>query len=460
MPSRDAAAQDVGASHLSDNITTGSSPGITLLLLLAVLLPAISAFAILYRQWCSLPYQDDYAVILDFADNYHQLPTLKAKLLDVATAQTIEYKIIFEHFIVASEFELIHHINFALLAGLGDLFLFLTGYLLWRVYQEDVRDLNQRLLAFLPISLIFFSMTYWETVNWATADLQNLPVIFFSLLAVYLLFPMRTLASDRTHLVLACIAAAVATCCAPNAFLLGPVGLLILLPRRAYARCVVWCASFVLPLAFYLYHYSHLVRPVGRFPYFTRPLFFLAFFGAAAIPSRWPAAVVGVFILGVFWLAVRSRFDRINPAAFYFTVWIVGTGSMVAWGRGAAIFLIGSRYSIYSILTLIFCYAFLRQYLPNRWPTFNRRRFYAVCLALAAGMFVLANIHAYKKLGARRQMVLTGMELYRADPKVNSPMIDQKLLQGIPEEREYEQKSLTNAIQKHLYTLPAKQELR
>src|ERR1700677_4214774 len=160
MPSQDA-AQDLGASHLSDDTTAGS-PGITLLLFLAVLLPAIFAFAILYLQWSSLPYQDDYAVILDFADNYNQLPTLQAKLLDIATAQTIEYKIIFEHFIVASEFELIHHINFALLAGLGDLFLFLIGYLLWRVYQEDERDLNQRLLAFFPLSLIFFSMTYLD----------------------------------------------------------------------------------------------------------------------------------------------------------------------------------------------------------------------------------------------------------------------------------------------------------
>src|ERR1700677_2356955 len=116
MPSRDA-AQDVGASHLSDDITTGS-PGITLLLFLAVLLPAIAAFAILYRQGSSLPYQDDYAVILDFTDQYNQLPTLPAKLLHIATAQTIEYKIIFEHFIEASEFELTHHINFAFLTGL------------------------------------------------------------------------------------------------------------------------------------------------------------------------------------------------------------------------------------------------------------------------------------------------------------------------------------------------------
>jgi hypothetical protein len=53
-------------------------------------------------------------------------------------------------------------------------------------------------------------------------------------------------------------------------------------------------------------------------------------------------------------------------------------------------------------------------------------------------------------------MVLTGIELYRADPQANSPMIDQNLLKGFPAEQEYEQNVLTNAIQKHVYTLPPK----
>jgi hypothetical protein len=64
------------------------------------------------------------------------------------------------------------------------------------------------------------------------------------------------------------------------------------------------------------------------------------------------------------------------------------------------------------------------------------------------------------KLGARRQMVLSGIELYRANPEINSPMIDQNLLKGFPEERVYEQEALTNAIKKHIYTLPPKQEIR
>jgi hypothetical protein len=233
------------------------------------------------------------------------------------------------------------------------------------------------------------------------------------------------------------------------------VGLLILLARRDYGRSLAWCASFLLPLAAYLYHYTRPVHPMDNAVYIARPLFFLAFLGCGAVPYRWPAAALGLVILGILWLAVRSRFDRVNPVAFYFTVWIVATALLVAWVRGAGGFAIGSRYSIYSILLLIFCYSFLAQYLPDRRVTFDRRRFYAACLVLSVSICFLADVHAYKKLAARRQMILAGIEFYRANPDKNSPMNDPNLENGFEKERVYERDTLTKAIQQHLYTLPA-----
>ena len=293
------------------NVT--AQPTITFLLVLAVLFPAIVALGILYRQSLPAPYQDDYTTILTFAVDYDQLPTLQKKLLHIAAAQANEYKLVFEHSIVASEIELTHDLNFGFLNTLGDLFLLPLGYLLWRTYQEVENDLQRSLLAFLPISFLFFSLTYWENLNWVTTGLQNIPVIFFSLLAIYLLFSRNMVDPSWARLSLACLAAALAAFTSANGFLLGPVGLLILLPRRAYARSLIWCASFVVPFAAYLYHYTRVVHPVMRTSYITRPLFFLAFLGCGAAPFRWPAAMLGVVIVGVFWLAVRSRFDRINP---------------------------------------------------------------------------------------------------------------------------------------------------
>ncbi len=457
MPSQEA-GQGRETRHVFETVTAW--PGMTFLLIFAVLLPPIVAFGILYRQELPVPYQDDYAVVLAFATDYDQSPTLKSKLLHVATDQANEYKLGFEHSILAAELAINHHLNFAFLTGLGNLFLLPIGYLLWLTYQEDQKNLNQRLLAFLPISLLFFSLAYWENLNWATTDLQNIPIVCFSLLAIYLLFPRRRFAPTLAHLLLACLAAALAAFTSANGFMLGPVGLLIFLGHRAYAKALVWCASFVAPLAAYLYHYTPMVHATHPAFYITRPLFFLAFLGCGALPLRWPAALLGIVILAVFWLAVRSRFDRTNPVGFYFTVWVLTTAALVAWVRGAAGFFIGSRYSIYSVLMLIFCYSFLAQYLPARSAIFERKRFYVTSSVLALLLCLAADVYAYSKLAERRRMVLTGIELYRADPVANSPTIDQNLLRVFPEERGYEQRALTNAIQEHIYSLPPKQEIR
>jgi hypothetical protein len=207
MPLQDA-GKESGTRHVFE--TAAARPGITFLLFLAVLLPAMIAFGILNRQALSAPYQDDYAVILGFATTYHQSPSLKNKVLHVATDQDNEYKLGFEHSIVAAELELTHHLNFAFLNALGNAFLMAIGYLLWRIYRKDEQDLAKSLLAFLPISLLFFSLTYWENLNWTTTDLQNIPVIFFSLLAIYFLFPGRRFPPSRMRMLLACLAAALA----------------------------------------------------------------------------------------------------------------------------------------------------------------------------------------------------------------------------------------------------------
>ena len=446
--------QNNGNDHVLQNVP--ARPRINFLLVFLVLLPGIVAYGILYRQALPLPYQDDYGTILSFAADYEQLPSVTTKLLYIAAAQSNEYKLAFEHSIVAAEIEATRHVNFSFLTTLGDLFLLPLAYLLWRTYRADEDDLDRNLLAFLPISFLFFSLTYWENLNWTTTGLVNIPVIFFSLLALYLLLPRKMIEPTPARLLLACLAAVLAAFSSANGFLLGPVGFLILLTRRAYARSLVWCASFLLPLAAYLYHYTRIVHTADITSYGTRPLFFLAFLGCGAIPFRWPAAVLGIVILCILWLALRTRFDRTNPVAVYFMVWIVATGLLVAWVRGAAGFTVGGRYSIYSILVLIFCYSFLSQYLPDRWPKFDRRRFYLASLTLAVCICVLADIHAYRKLDARRQMVLSGIALYRANPQVNSPLIDQNLLKAYPDEAAYERDSLTNAIQKHVYTLPPK----
>jgi hypothetical protein len=177
------------------------------------------------------------------------------------------------------------------------------------------------------------------------------------------------------------------------------------------------------------------------------------------VPFRWVAALLGLVLMTIFVLAVRSRFDRTNPVAFYFAVWIVATGCLVAWVRGGETFLIASRYSMYSSLMLIFCYSFLAQYLPGRWSIFNRTRFYVTSIVLAVCFCCLADVYAYKILQTRRRSILAGIESYRANPQVNSPLNNPEVEQGVPKEKAFEQSMLTEAIQKGVYALPPKQEI-
>ena len=419
------------------------------LLLLAVLLPPLTAFAVLFSQAFAAPYQDDYHAIISFAADYQQQPTFERKLLAIAAAQHNEYKLAFEHAVVATDLAFTHHLNFLFLAILGDLTLLPIAYLLWKIYKVPQSDLATRLAAFLPISLIFFGLTYWEALDWPMSGLQNSAIVMFSLAAIYFLVPFES--GVRVRFVLACVAGALAAFTSANGFLLGPIGVLILIPRRAYTAALLWCASFVVPFAAYLYHYVH-VAPGLRHPhyYFTRPAFFLAFVGGV-IPSRWVAVVAGLLMLGVLVFAARSRFHRTNPAAAWFMVWVLSTAGLVAWVRGALSFSVSSRYSLYSVMIVVFCYAYLDRYLANRSSTMHRR-FYASALVACVAFWVAGSIHASQKLADRRSMVLSGLTHYCADPAVNSPMVDPRILRIIPQEAAYEREELSEAIQRGLYS--------
>jgi hypothetical protein len=55
-------------------------------------------------------------------------------------------------------------------------------------------------------------------------------------------------------------------------------------------------------------------------------------------------------------------------------------------------------------------------------------------------------------------MIISGIESYRANPEVNSPMIDPRVEIEVPSEKASEREILTMVIQKHIYDLPPKQE--
>jgi hypothetical protein len=405
----------------------------TLLWALAILLSALLPLGVLYAKGFSMPYQDDYHAILVFSIDYLHS---HHKFLTFIAAQHNEYKLAFEHAVVILDLAATHHLNFALLTFIGTLFLPLTGYLLWRMELTAETGLQQRLVAFLPISLLFFSLTYCENMDWTMTTLQNLPVVFFSLLAIQLLV-RSTQTSDGRKFLLACLSAALAAWTSANGFFLAPIGFCFLVWRRKWWRAITWGLVFVLPLLTYLYHYQRSIEVHGTHPMLKRAEFFIGFFGGV-IPRPAVACLFGLLVIGVLLLAWRKGFALARPDIACFTAWLVLTDAVAAWVRGAASPIIPSRYSMYSLLFVIVAYAFLDWSLFARATPVQRRRYHACAILL----------------GQRQTMVLRGIELYRADPAHQSPMIDPAVDKMFPWERGLEQKNLSEAIREGIYRLP------
>lgn len=251
-----------------------------------VLLPPALSYLLLYLLRLPFPYQDDFTAVLAFAVRDDQAHGLAAKVMNIVATSYNNYHLIFQHLIVASEVELTHRVNFGFLTGLGNLFLMGIALLLWFLFEREVFEGEPRrnkVIAFLPVSLLFFGLSYWETLNWAMAELQNLPVIFFALAALYLLVPHRTAKTGYGWFVLACVAACLSCCSSANGFLLAPVGVALLVSCRRYGRAGLWLLSFIAPLYAYQYHGP---EPAVRYGFHAKQILqFVAFFGGA-LPSH------------------------------------------------------------------------------------------------------------------------------------------------------------------------------
>jgi hypothetical protein len=146
----------------------------------------------------------------------------------------------------------------------------------------------------------------------------------------------------------------------------------------------------------------------------------LSYSSSLIVQSKVPASVLlGIAIMVVFLLAIRSQIEQINPAYFYCAMWILATAFPVAWMREGAS---ASRYSIYSLLLLIFCYSFLSEHLRERSFPFRLKYVYVGSLVLAVLFCAPSDRNASRQLPNRRQMVIAGIGRYRSNPSVDFPI--------------------------------------
>ena len=437
-----------------------------------ILAPILAFYGMLARETVNIPFLDDYSGVLGFISKWSLLGTGREKLMNILTSQHNEYKLIFADALYAFQYRIFGHINFAVLSIIGNSLLIPLFFLIYRMWTTDGRIIQQRVALFVPVSWVLCQLQYYSLLSWPVSTLQNIPVILFSLLTIYLLTRDRYGA-----FCISLISLSLAVSSSGNGFFVIPVGCIILLQFRRLARLTSWVAASAAILSVYLFKYnlhsSQAVpsRSVLSSFYHLSPIYALSFLGAsvAKYDSYRLAAVVGILLCAIAVCAFVDRLYISNPALFYSICFIIITAIAVSGLRsdfGPAQSLV-SRYRIYSnlLFILLYLYAIGRLFQTGRVPESNHARSirwaaFSAMAVLAIGFNLASNRAGFKLLRARTQLTETGLCRWQRGappilpapgPAVADPVIQRQQLNGIYTPDDH---YLREAISLHTYSPP------
>jgi hypothetical protein len=319
----------------------------------------------------NIPVLDDYDALLDFLNQLVSTHGFAAKVSCFLGTQHNEYKLFFGNGIAWLQLALFGHIDFAVLSVIGDGFILLLAVLLWKMFLPGCKNSGLRLTLFIPVTWLLFQLQYWDTLDWPMAGLQNIPILIFSLAAIYFLVK-----ETRTAFLGAVVLFVFAVCASGNGLILFPVGLLILLLKRRYWRIAIWIVVAAGCIAAYAYRYNVMVSQTRAHHsvlstfHPLSPAYVLAFIGSAAgIPVPLLSILLGALLSGFFFAMARRGYIRRNLLVSCCVLFLFLTAFGVAglrsdFGLAQAL---NSRYTIYSALFLIFAwFAIVGEFLEGR----------------------------------------------------------------------------------------------
>jgi hypothetical protein len=323
--------------------------------LAAILAPIICFYTILIHHLINLPLEDDYETVLPFMARFSTMDW-PHRLGLIFQFQHNEYKLIFENAVFALQYAVLGHPNFILLCLFGDLLVLVLFCGIWYCLMPPL-ELDQKLMTAIPIAFLLFELRYAETLNWSMAALQNIAVLVFAVFCVACL--------TRGRDWIACLLFALSIASSGNGFILLPIGIWLMARRRSWPQLAAWIAVFAAMTTVYFFHYARYkpsnsaVTSTAIIQHFN-PIYTLSFMGSL-IGLQWIiSASVGAALLFVSFLMVRKRYDRVNPAVFYFAAFLLLTAIAVTTIRSdlGLYQSFTGRYRIYSVLLLICSYIF------------------------------------------------------------------------------------------------------
>lgn len=429
--------------------------------------PILVFYGVLARETVNMPFLDDYSEVLSFVSNWTRAGSAHSKAVAILTWQHNEYKLMFANAVFVLQYLINGRLNFALLSTIGNLLvlpLFLVIYHMWR---EDRRPIKERLLVFIPVSWLLFQFQYYSLLNWPASTLQNVAVVVFALLTIYLLSK-----DQQTCFYLALLSLILAIAASGNGFFVVPIGCLMLLQFRRPPRLLHWLAASAAMLALYLYRYdfhrsqSHADKSIVSSLHHVSPLYALSLLGAsiARYESYVPAAILGACLCIVFAFAIADKLYATSPAIFYSICFILVTSLAISGLRsdfGITQSLV-SRYRIYSNLLLVFTYLYLVGKWQPRIRSLSVQVAAAAVIAIAAiGFYASSTYAGYKLLRIRSELTKEGMRRWEhgeqsittaPGPVNEDPVILRQRLNGnyAPDGQ-----SLRDAMSTHIYFPPA-----
>ncbi len=423
--------------------------------------PVTAFYALLFRYMRNVPIMDDYHAVIEFALVMRQLPSVGSKLLWIMVAQHNDYKFILLHLFVAAQWAATGHVNFTSLILFGNFLQLGIVWLYWKHFCVDEVDLNRRLFLFLPVVFLLMQLNGVENLDWAITDMEKIPAVFFSFASLHYL-----LKDGRRGFSLACVTALLAYFSAANGFMVAPIGLVLLAPRRQWARAAVWSGILLAAAGIYAYRYQvfGVTLQGSRAPLIYKPVFYLSLLGSgienmSRFPVKGGAIVLGAVLLGLFAHAAWKKYYLTNPFAFYSTLWCLLTCVLITQGRSlmGIILSLTGRYKLFSDLMMVFGYGYAVHCLDTAKVSVRRKHMlYAATLAVVVLFAASSDYFGKKFLANRQRRVAEGVNEFEADPVRNPPMIgltDQPIPQAEPQ---HDRVVLNEAIATGVYRLPPK----
>ena len=301
-------------------------------------LPLLLYAAVFAHLSFDAPISDDFDVVLDEGMRMGDAHSL-SQWIGIAFAQHNEHRIAVMR-VAAWAMQLLGHVDFRLLALIGDLSIVGIAVLLWAEYRREVPA-----PLFAGAAFVLFQWSYFEASLMASATLPNIGVVFFSFACLY--FALR----GGARAAAACVAfGLLATQSQANGLFALPLAAAGCAIAGRRGRAALLAAIAIAAWALYFAHYA---RPVGHpspFAAMHEPLaaahLFVVIVGGLH-PGRWTPTAIGAVLLGVLAWLHRKGAWRAHPTAVLWIAFVFLSAAAAAVGRvGFGVFQ-ASRYAIY-----------------------------------------------------------------------------------------------------------------